>query len=162
MQRRYTSRVAVSYLRRKRFPASLHWKYAEAVPATPEIPEIAEREDAFARMLKGDDPNVSAAQARTALDEANEDRRGGGRGRGLGFAILRAYAPNDGQDFDVLVTDGTRTAAMLAHLSGTQVAVHAEAVVEHVLDRLRGASGSLPNDGNRYENILLYHPLGLL
>jgi hypothetical protein len=76
------------------------------VPVTPQIPEIAEREHAFARMLKGDDPNVTAAQARTALDEANEDRRGGWRGRELGFAILRAQAPNNGQGFDVLVTDG--------------------------------------------------------
>jgi hypothetical protein len=132
------------------------------VPETPEIPETVEREDAFARMLRGDDPTVSAEQARTALDEANADRTGGWRGRDLGFAILRAHDASDGQDFDVLVTDGTRVAAMLAHLSGTQVAVHAEAVVEQVLDRLRGAAGSLPNDGNRYENILLYHPLGLL
>ena len=33
-----------------------------------------------------------------------------------------------------------------------------EEVAEHLLERMRNAVGTLPNDGARYENVILNHP----
>ena len=35
-----------------------------------------------------------------------------------------------------------------------------EDVDAHLLERMRSAVGTLPNDGHRYENVILNHPRG--
>jgi hypothetical protein len=114
--------------------------------------------------LAGVVPAVSAADARAAVERARADKEGGLGGRSLGFAIIHArnlYDGGDFQEFLVAVTDGTRDAAIIARLSGSAVAglkARGEDVVAHLLERMQNAVGTLPNDGRRYENVILNHP----
>jgi hypothetical protein len=130
-----------------------------------DIDPIAESEQRLARVLAGAELDVPREAAVAAVDAAREDMEHGGLGgRSLGFAIIRAgdlYAGGDWQEFLVVVSDGEREAAIVARLSGTAVAVLAargEDPGEHLLERMRNAVGTLPNDGRRYENVILNHP----
>jgi hypothetical protein len=130
-----------------------------------DIDPIAESERRLAALLAGAEPDVPREAAVAAVGAAREDKEYGGLGgRSLGFAIIRAsdlYAGGDWQEFLVVVSDGERHAAIVARLSGSAVAVLAargEDAGEHLLERLRNAVGTLPNDGHRYENVILNHP----
>ncbi len=100
--------------------------------------------------------------AQHALDEASADATG----RSVGMAIAEVgelYGGGDYQRFLVVVSDGERAALIEARLSGSAVAVveaRGEDAPSHLLERMRSAVGSLPNDGHRYENVILNHPRG--
>jgi hypothetical protein len=136
------------------------------------VPEIAEREEALRLMLEGQSDAAAAEEARAGVEAARADReREDAAGilgpRELGFGLIRAGQLYDGGDWQELlfaVTDGEREAAIVARLSGSLVAsltARGEDVVGHAFERLRGAAGSLPDDGRRYENVLLHHPFTL-
>lgn len=101
-------------------------------------------------------------EAKPALDAAIADASG----RSVGMAIAEVGALYDGGDFQrfrVVVSNGGRAALIEARLSGSAVAgleARGEDVAAHLLERMRSAVGSLPNDGHRYENVILNHPLG--
>jgi hypothetical protein len=132
-----------------------------------DIPEIQAREDALQAMRDGAWEGVEAAQVQAALEAAEADRTGGYGGRVLGFGMILARPVHEGgdwQEFVVAVTDGERQAQMVVRLSGSalpRIDNTDEARWEHVRERLQNAAGSLPNDGRRYENVLLHHPLHL-
>jgi hypothetical protein len=129
------------------------------------IPEIKEREDALAHLREHGGDGITPAQVEAAIAAAEDDRTGGYSGRTLGFGVILArplYEGGDWQEFVVAVTDGTRHAQMVVRLSRTAAAQFDDVAArwEHVRERLQGATASLRNDGRRYENVLLYHPLG--
>jgi hypothetical protein len=64
----------------------------------------------------------------------------------------------------VAVTDGERQAAVVARMSRSHLAsleAHGEDHISHLIGRLNGIAGNFPNDGNRYENVLLHDPIVL-
>ena len=129
------------------------------------IPEIQEREDALAQLRQHGGGGVTPEQVESAIAAAENDRAGGYRGRTLGFGLILArplYDGGDWQEFVVVVTDGTRHAQIVARLTGTAAGRFDDVAArwEHVHERLQGAVGSLKNDGLRYENVVLNHPLG--
>jgi hypothetical protein len=123
------------------------------------IPDlIREREDALAAMLTGQWEGVSADAAAAGVEAANEERTGGYAGRAVGFGVIAEKGAGDGIEFLVAITDGTRQGAIRARLTGTRAAVLRNTGVdarEHIVERLRNAALSLPNDGNRYLNMIL-------
>lgn len=84
--------------------------------------------------------------------------------RSVGFAIGQVGHLYDGGDFQrflIVISDGKRAALIEARLSGSAVAgleARGEDVEAHLLERMRSAVGTLPNDGRRYENVILNHP----
>jgi hypothetical protein len=119
---------------------------------------IADREGALEAMLAGGWGGIDGAAARAGIEAADENRTGGFGGRSLGFGVIASRDQGDGTNFVVAVTDGDRRGAITARLSGTLMAkLRHEGVdpAEHVVERLQSATGSLPNDGNRYLNIIL-------
>jgi hypothetical protein len=123
---------------------------------------VAAAEQRLARMLAGHAADASAAEA--ALAVARADQAGEYAARSVGFGVIRAgelYDDGDWQEFVIAITDGTRHAAIVARLSGSAVAgllARGEDPAEHLLERMRSAVGTLPNDGRRYENVILNHP----
>jgi hypothetical protein len=101
-------------------------------------------------------------EAQQALDEAIADAAG----RSVGMAIAEVGALYDGGDYQrflVVISDGDRAALIEARLSGSAVAgleARGEDVESHLLERMRSSVGTLPNDGHRYENVILNHPRG--
>ena len=128
---------------------------------------IEERTAVLHAMLAGRVDGVGPDEARRGLEAARANREQGYGGRTLGFGVIQArplYEGGDWQQFLVAVTDGERQAAITVSFSGSQIAAlnaRGEDVTAHLLDRLQGATGSLPNDGHRYENIILHHPIRL-
>jgi hypothetical protein len=119
---------------------------------------ISEREAALKVMLAGQWEGVRADDAQRGVSLADENRKGGFGGRTLGFGVISAQGRGDGVEYLVAVTDGERQAAIRARLSGTRLAIlggAGEDPATHVVGRLQDATGSLPNDGNRYKNMLL-------
>lgn len=115
-------------------------------------------------MATGAEDDISPDDAARALDEARADQVGTYPARSVGFGMIHTselYDGGDHQQFVVALTDGSREAAIVARLSGTAVAVitaQGEDPGEHLLERMRRAVGTLPNDGHRYENVILNHP----
>lgn len=99
-------------------------------------------------------------EVQPAVDEAVADAAT----RSVGMAIAEVGALYDGGDFQrflIVVSDGRRAALIEARLSGSAVAgleARGEDVDAHLLERMRSAVGTLPNDGHRYENVILNHP----
>lgn len=132
-----------------------------------QVPNLAEeRETVLRAMLAGRVNGIASEEASRAVSEALGSRTEHG-GRSVGFGVIQArplYEGGDRQEFLVVVTDGKRQAAITVSLSGTQIAIlqaRGEPVLAHLLDRLQGAAGSLPNDGRRYDNLVLNHPIRL-
>ena len=63
----------------------------------------------------------------------------------------------DGCNFRVVITDGEQDGMVVARLSGSRLATSEVQgrEHEHLVERLHQASGSLPNDGNRWLNMVL-------
>jgi hypothetical protein len=97
-----------------------------------------------------------------AVDEAVADAAA----RGVGMAIADVGALYDGGDFQrflIVISDGDRAALIEARLSGSAMAgleARGEDVEAYLVERMRSAVGTLPNDGHRYENVILNHPRG--
>jgi len=109
-------------------------------------------------MLTGADELVEPRQAEAALERALQDKAGGYAGRSLGFAVIDYLLKGDGTNYRVLVTDGELQGVIVARLSGTlmsMLAARGEDPKQHLVERLQNAAGSLPNDGNRWLNIVL-------
>lgn len=125
---------------------------------------VAAAEQRLAQMLARRAPDASAGEAEAALAAARADQAGEYAARSVGFGVIRAgelYDGGDLQEFVIAITDGTRQAAIVARLSGSAVArlrARGEDPAEHLLERMRSAVGTLPNDGRRYENVILNHP----
>ena len=129
-----------------------------------EVPDpVGERERALAEMLDGRSRDATADEARAALEAARK-----ARGEDvvspstLGFGVIRAGEPINGQRFLVAVTDGERDAAAIAvTLTNTlilELGVKGEHTSTYVIERIsRAASGSFEAD-DRYEEVLLAHP----
>ena len=100
------------------------------------------------------------AELQPAVDEAIADSAT----RSVGMAIAEVGGLYDGGDFQVLlivISDGERAALIEARLSGSAVAgleARGENVEAHLLERMRSAVGTLPNDDRLYENVILNHP----
>ena len=79
----------------------------------------------------------------------------------LGFGVIRAGEPINGQRFLVAVTDGERDAAIAVTLTNTlilELGVKGEHTSTYVIERISSAaSGSFEAD-DRYEEVLLAHP----
>jgi hypothetical protein len=124
-----------------------------------EVPDPVERaRDRLAAILDGQDDRLPSADGLTAIDWAREDMASGYGGRSLGFAVLDSLGRGDGVDFRVVVTDGNESGVIVARLSRTLIATldaRGEKAESHLLERLHGAVGSLPNDGNRWLNVVL-------
>jgi hypothetical protein len=119
-----------------------------------DVPDpIADAEARLAARL----PELEAAVAAAIADAAT---------RGVGIAVGEVGVLYDGGDYQrflIVISDGTRAALIEAHLSGSAVAglaARGEDVEAHLLERMRSAVGTLPNDGQRYENVILNHPRG--
>src|SRR5262249_28734798 len=80
--------------------------------------------------------------------------------RTLGFGLIKAEEPFDGQRFLVAVTDGERDAAITVTLTGTLVAVldaRKEDAAAHALDRVARASGGIKGEHGYVEVLLAHH-----
>jgi hypothetical protein len=67
---------------------------------------------------------VSAEEAQAGLDAARDFMQGGYAGRSPGVGVIHEWPDrNDEYEFLVAVTDGTRNAAVIAKLGGSQRAV---------------------------------------
>ena len=128
-----------------------------------EVPDpVGERERALAEMLDGRSRDATADEARAALEAARK-----ARGEDvvspstLGFGVIRAGDPINGQRFLVAVTDGERDAAIAVTLTNTlilELGVKGEHTSTYVIERISSAaSGSFEAD-DRYEEVLLAHP----
>ena len=128
-----------------------------------EVPDpVGERERALAEMLDGRSRDATADEARAALEAARK-----ARGEDvvspstLGFGVIRAGEPINGQRFLVAVTDGERDAAIAVTLTNTlilELGVKGEHTSTYVIERISSAaSGSFEAD-DRYEEVLLAHP----
>ena len=128
-----------------------------------EVPDpVGERERALAEMLDGRSRDATADEARAGLEAARK-----ARGEDvvspstLGFGVIRAGEPINGQRFLVAVTDGERDAAIAVTLTNTlilELGVKGEHTSTYVIERIsRAASGSFEAD-DRYEEVLLAHP----
>jgi hypothetical protein len=99
-------------------------------------------------------------EVQPAVDEAVADAAT----RSVGMAIAEVGSLYDGGDFQrflIVISDGERAGLIEARLSGSAVAgleARGEDVEAHLLERMRSAVGTLPNDGHRYENVILNHP----
>ena len=129
-----------------------------------EIPDpVAEREGALAEMLAGRSREATAEEARAGLDAARQARLEDviSAPRTLGFGVIRAEDPFDGQRFLVAVTDGERDAAITITLTSTlivELGIKGEHTSTYVIERIsRAASGTFKAD-RRYEEVLLAHP----
>jgi hypothetical protein len=129
-----------------------------------EIPDpIGERERALADMLDGRSREAAAEEARAGLEAARKRRVEDviSAPPTLGFGVIRAEAPFDGQRFLVAVTDGERDAAITITLTDTlivELGIAGEHTSTYVIERIsRAASGSFKAD-RRYEEVVLAHP----
>ena len=77
--------------------------------------------------------------------------------RSLGFAVIDSIQKGDGRNYRVAVTDGNQDGVIIARLSGSLLASSrsGDDPETHLVERLQGPVGSLPNDGNRWLNIVL-------
>ncbi len=124
-----------------------------------DIPDPIQRaKDRLADILGGSDELAQPVQAEAALERALQNKEGGFGGRSLGFAVIDSQGRGDGTNYRVVVTDGEQQGVIVARLSGTllsMLAARGEAPDEHLVERLQNAAGSLPNDVNRWLNIVL-------
>jgi hypothetical protein len=124
-----------------------------------DIPDPIQRaKDRYADMAAGADASVAPAQVAGATEQALQNKEGGLGGRSLGFAVIDSQQKGDGANYRVLVTDGEQHGVIVARLSGTlrsMLAVRGTDENDHLVERLQNATGSLPNDGNRWLNIVL-------
>jgi hypothetical protein len=124
-----------------------------------DIPNPIQRaKDRYADMAAGAEASVAPAQVAGALEQALQNKEGGLGGRSLGFAVIDSQQKGDGVNYRVLVTDGEQHGVIVARLSGTLrsiLAARATDENDHLVERLQNATGSLPNDGNRWLNIVL-------
>jgi hypothetical protein len=124
-----------------------------------DIPDPIQRaEDRYVDIVAGTDGFATPAQAEAALARALNNKEGGLSGRSLGFAIIDSQSKGDGANYRVLVTDGERHGVIVARLSRTLLSMLAAQGTDdrdHLVERLQKATGSLPNDGNRWLNIVL-------
>lgn len=124
-----------------------------------DIPDPIQRaQDRLTDILGGSDQFAQPAQAEAALERALQNKESGFGGRSLGFAVIDSQPRGDGTNYRVLVTDGEHQGVIVARLSGTLLSIlaaRAEDPQEHLVERLQSASRSLPNDGNRWLNIVL-------
>ncbi|HWB21503.1 MAG TPA: hypothetical protein VG652_01295 [Gaiellaceae bacterium] len=116
---------------------------------------IFESEQELARLLEG----PSAEAAKRGLDDAYVNREEGPLGpRSLGFGHIIEEPGDDSVVHVLAITDGERQGIIRAWLSNSSLA-GVEAVGEsggaHAVARLQQSSGTLPNDGKRYENMIL-------
>jgi hypothetical protein len=127
-----------------------------------DIPDPIQRaKDRYADMAAGAEASVAPAQVTGALEQALQNKEGGLGGlggRSLGFAVIDSQQKGDGANYRVLVTDGEQHGVIVARLSGTLLSMLAARGTDendHLVERLQNATGSLPNDGNRWLNIVL-------
>ena len=128
-----------------------------------EVPNpLAERESALAEMLAGHSGEATAEEARAALEAARQQRHENviGEPRTLGFGVIKAGEPINGQRFHVAVTDGERNAAITITLTNTlilELGIKGEHTPTYVIERIdKFAAGIKPD--NRYEDVLAAHP----
>ena len=129
-----------------------------------EVPDpVGERERALAEMLDGRSRDATADEARAGLESARKTRGEDviSAPRTLGFGVIRAEDPINGQRFLVAVTDGERDAAITVTLTNTlilELGIKGEHTSTYVIERISSAaSGSFEAD-DRYEEVLLAHP----
>jgi hypothetical protein len=124
-----------------------------------ELPDPIQRsKDRLTALLDGSDEFAQPAQAEAARARALQNKEGGFGGRSLGFAVIDSQPRGDGTNYRVLVTDGEQEGVIVVRLSGTLLAVlpaRGADAEEHLVERLQNAAGSLPNDGNRWLNMVL-------
>ena len=128
-----------------------------------EIPNpFAERERALAEMLAGHSGEATAEEARAALEAARRQRHENviGEPRTLGFGVIKAGDPFNGQRFHVAVTDGEQNAAITVTLTNTlilELGVKGEHTPTYVIERIDKFAAGIKAD-NRYEDVLAAHP----
>jgi hypothetical protein len=128
-----------------------------------EVPNpISERERALAEMLAGHSGEATAEEARAALEAARRQRHENviGEPRTLGFGVIKAGEPINGQRFHVAVTDGERNAAVIVTLTNTlilELGVKGEHTWTYVIERIDEFAAGIKAD-SRYEDVLAAHP----
>lgn len=124
-----------------------------------DIPDPIQRaQDRYDNIVAGTDGFAKPEQARTALELALRNKEGGLSGRSLGFAVIDSQPEGDGTNYRVLVTDRERHGVIISRLSGTlcsMLAARGTDDRDHLVERLQNAASSLPNDGNRWLNMVL-------
>jgi hypothetical protein len=134
------------------------------VSSVGEIPgPVAEREAALADMLAGRSPEATAEEAQVGLEAARRARAEDAVSapRILGFGVIKAHTPFDGQRFLVAVTNGERAAAITITLTNTLVAelgITGEHTSSYVIERIGTAAECSFKADDRYEEVLLAHP----
>jgi hypothetical protein len=129
-----------------------------------EIPDpLGERERALAEMLAGRSREATEDQAREGLQAARRQRVENviGEPRTVGFGIIKAEEPLNGQRFLVAVTDGSRDAAISVELTNTlilELGIKGEHTSTYVIERINSAASDSFKDEHRYEEVLLAHP----
>jgi len=129
-----------------------------------EIPDpVGERERALAEMLAGRSREATEDEAREGLEAARRQRveNAISAPREVGFGIIKAKEPLDGQRFLVAVTDGERNAAITVTLTHTlilELGIEGEHTSTYVIERISSAASGSFKAEHRYEEVLLAHP----
>ena len=114
-------------------------------------------------MLGGEWDGVSAAQARIGLQQARDGLASGALGpRSVGFGRIASVGHGDGIDYLVAVTDGTREAAVIVHITDLRLGplqARGEDEVEQLIDWLNGLAAGVRMDSDHYEAIVRGDPL---
>lgn len=82
----------------------------------------------------------------------------------MGFGLIQSrplYGGGDWQDFLFAMTDGQRNAPLATRVSGTQIAVlnaNNQDVADHLVERLHGRAEMIPNERDRFAEMLLGQP----
>jgi hypothetical protein len=129
-----------------------------------EIPDpVGERERALAEMLAGRSREATEDEAREGLEAARRQRVENviSAPREVGFGIIKAKEPLDGQRFLVAVTDGERNAAITVTLTNAlilELGIKGEHTSTYVIERISSAASGSFEAEHRYEEVLLAHP----
>jgi hypothetical protein len=131
----------------------------------PDADPVEECQQRLTRMRAGQFEGVTAEEATEGAEAAHMDLGVGWGGRRIGWGLIKAFDLYEGGDWQqawFAISDGERYGAVLASLSGSEVAAarnRGEDPVDVLRERLRDML--IPNNIDHFAQVALSHPIRL-